>query len=126
MTEDKMQFFEPGEFACLCCGRTRLNPKFKDKIDTARLYAKVPFVITSGCRCEKHNKVVGGKPTSSHLIDNHIGGCCAADIRTATSVERFRVLYGLIQARFLRIGIGKDFIHADCDEEKDVGVMWMY
>ncbi len=76
--------------------------------------------INSGCRCIKHNAVVGGKPTSSHLIG------WAADIAYAGSRRRFRLLKALLDAGFHRIGIGEEFIHVDDDPGKPGELIWLY
>lgn len=88
-------------------------------LDRARGMANTPFVITSGYRCEKHNKEVGGSHTSSHLKG------CAVDIAAPDSVARGQILRGLILAGFRRIGIGQDFIHVDSDAAKPNAV-WTY
>jgi len=89
-------------------------------IDKARYYTPVPFVITSGYRCKKHNKEVGGSDTSSHLYG------IASDIRVKDSRERFEILKALIKEGFTRIGIGKDLIHADRDIDKTPHLIWLY
>jgi len=87
---------------------------------SARTFSDIPFIINSGWRCDKNNKNVGGKPSSSHLIGK------AVDIKSVGSRNRFLILYGLIYAGFHRIGIGETFIHADTDHEKDEKVVWLY
>ena len=55
------------EITCKCgCGFDKLD------IKTARAFQKIrdivgePLEISSGCRCKKHNKAVGGKDGSYH------------------------------------------------------------
>ena len=91
-----------------------------EMLGSARAYAEIPFKINSAWRCEEHNKKVGGKPDSAHIYGK------AADISTPDSRTRFWVVYGLIQAQFTRIGIGKNFVHADTDHNKDKEVAWLY
>lgn len=97
-----------------------MEPIFLDKIDLARECSGVPYVINSGYRTYEHNAEVGGSLNSSHLTG------WAADIRTDSSNRRFLVLKGLIEAGFNRIGIGKNFVHADCDPSKVGNVSWLY
>jgi uncharacterized protein YcbK (DUF882 family) len=97
-----------------------MNDEVLKRIDTARLLAKVPFVITSGLRCRVHNKRVGGSPSSSH-IDG-----LAVDIKADNSNHRHMILKGLLEAGFKRIGIAKNFIHADCDNTKPQQLTWLY
>jgi hypothetical protein len=115
-----MKYFNKNEFACRCCGRVILDPDLCDMLDEARAKAKVAFHITSGYRCPTYNISIGGRKNSAHIHG------MAADIRTLSSAERFAILEGLLSAGFHRIGIGPDFIHADCDESKPEGVLWTY
>ena len=115
-----MKYFKIDEFKCPCCGKTDMNKEFLEKIDKARELAGVPFVITSGYRCPKHNKEVGGKPDSAHTKG------LAADIKCIRSRDRFKIIKALIDAGFTRFGIGKNFIHADIDSSKPQEVVWTY
>ena len=108
------------EFRCPCCGANDMEPTALIMLDRAREISGFPYRINSGYRCEKHNAEVGGKPTSSHLQG------WAVDIRVSGSRSRYLILYGLITAGFARIGIGKDFIHADCDPAKPPELSWLY
>ena len=105
-----MRNFNITEFACKCCGEVHMEDSFLDKLDAARDIAKVPFVINSGYRCEKHNKAIGSS------ANNHIMGR-AADISATDSVSRMKIMRGLIMAGFNRIGVHRDFIHADNMDE---------
>jgi uncharacterized protein YcbK (DUF882 family) len=98
-----------------------MDDDFLKRLDKARELAGVPFVITSGFRCPKHNKEVGGKPNSAHLRG------LAADIAVADNETRYQIIYGLIKAGFKRIGIGKGFIHVDGDVvTKPFPRVWLY
>lgn len=108
------------EFDCPCCGMNKMKQGTFNRFAFARELAGVPFVITSGCRCEKHNIEIDGKEDSSHLK------CEAGDIACAHSWYRWKIVNALKDAGFIRIGIGKDFIHADTDTNKPQGVLWLY
>jgi len=114
------KYFKKEEFACPCCGKNEIKDEFLEKLDEAREIAGVPFVITSGYRCSKHNKEVGGSPTSSHLKG------LAADIKTTSSKQRYKILNALLKVGFKRVGIGQNFIHVDLDTEKVQEVAWDY
>jgi hypothetical protein len=94
-----------------------MNPKFMEMIEEAREIAGVPFVINSGYRCPEHNKAVGSTST------NHTSGK-AADIQATDGPTRGKILKGLYSAGFKRIGIAKDFIHADITDS--VESAWLY
>jgi len=114
------KYFSLREFRCRCCGKVEIDPELVDRLDKAREIAGVPFFITSGYRCPKHNAEVGGSPTSAHLKGK------AADIRVHNNYDRYKILEGLIKAGFKRIGIAEKFIHADIDETKPQYVVWLY
>lgn len=115
-----LEYFKSSEFACPCCGENDMDADFLARLDTARGIAGVPFRITSGLRCPKHNSEIGGKKTSSHLRGY------AVDIAATSSRERYHIIRGLMEAGFERIGIGQTFIHVDDDPDKPDWVTWLY
>ena len=111
---------ERSEFICTCgCGKVVLDSIFFAMLTRAREIADVPFVITSGYRCPKHNKEVGS------TSQNHPSGR-AADIKATDGPTRGKILKGLYLAGFRRIGIDfrRGFIHADSRD--DVESCWNY
>jgi uncharacterized protein YcbK (DUF882 family) len=115
----KIKFFNKKEFNCSCCGKSSISANLILKLDLARELAETPFVITSAYRCSKHNKEVGGVKNSAHVKG------LAVDIAIPDNIARLNILRGLIIAGFRRIGIGKDFIHADIDKSKPNN-LWLY
>ena len=97
-----------------------MDNEFLYMLDDARDIAGIPFKINSGYRTEDHNKKVGGKKDSSHLIG------LAADISCKDSRQRSIMLSSFRAVGFTRIGIGKTFIHVDSDMSKDNHVTWLY
>lgn len=93
---------------------------FLAKLDKAREYANIPFIINSAYRTKEHNAKIGGVANSSHLKG------LAVDISINSSRERFIVLKALILVGFNRIGVAKTFIHVDDDKEKTNNVIWTY
>jgi hypothetical protein len=96
-----------------------MQPHFLAKLDEAREYAGIPFVINSAYRSPTHPLSIKN-PTSSHIKG------LAVDIRCNTSRNRFLVLDALIAVGFNRIGIADSFIHVDLDLSKSDNVTWTY
>lgn len=116
-----MKHFRLDEFNCKCgCESGRMDNMLLQMLDQARELAGIAFVITSGYRCEKHNKKVGGSVGSSHLVGK------AVDVRCTSSRERYNIVAALMVVGFNRIGVAKRFIHVDMDKTKDKNVIWMY
>lgn len=118
---DLNDYFSKKEFACPCCGEMHLHPQLLEKVTEARLLAGVPFKINSGFRCAKHNAEVGS------TSENHTSGC-AVDIACTVGEARRRMINGLRDAGFNRIGIAKTFIHADLMDyvKGAVRSYWLY
>ncbi len=124
MDWNKVKHFKKDEFACKCgCGDSDVSMELVVRLDNARSIAGVPFKITSGKRCEQHNRKVTTceTPSASPHLNGH-----AADIYAEDSRTRFKILDGVKRAGFTRIGIGKDFIHVDCDPTKADELVWLY
>jgi hypothetical protein len=50
----------------------------------------------------------------------------AVDLGAYTSHERYVIIFNAISIGFRRLGIGKNFLHLDIDEEKPQEVVWLY
>ena len=89
-----MRHFTQSEFACKCgCGFDDISPKLVDLLDELREYYDAPVTVTSGCRCEAHNKSIkGSAKKSQHLLGT------AADIKVKgvkpARVARMAILIG--------------------------------
>jgi zinc D-Ala-D-Ala carboxypeptidase len=116
--------FTRREFDCKCgrCAVTGydMRPAFVERLETARVAARMPFVITSGMRCEGHNRAVGGVDSSSHTRG------WAADIACRDSGSRMRIVRALLGAGFTRVGIARTFVHVDADPDLPPEVVWVY
>lgn len=117
MDWQRINHFTADEFRCHCCGVEEMNQAFVETLDACRYKTGIPFHITSGFRCEKHDKEVGGK-------GNHPTGL-AADIAAPDSAIRFLLLSEFLK-KFGRIGIGKDFIHVDMNLKHQNFLCWLY
>ena len=97
---------------------------FLKKLDRARYIANVPFKISSGFRTPQHNVNLREQGYKASANSSHLKGC-AADIICNDSGTRQKIVNGLIQAGFTRIGIAKTFIHCDTDKDKNDAI-WLY
>jgi len=114
-----LKYFKLSEFDDAPGTGKNMKKDFLKKLDKARAIADVPFKITSGYRSKETNKRVKGVSTSSHLKG------LAADISCKDSGTRQKIVNGLIQAGFTRIGIADSFIHCDTDQDKNDAI-WLY
>lgn len=118
--------FLRSEFECPCslCEQSghntfKIDNLLLDKLQEVRDEINKPVIINSGFRCPTHNTSVGGKITSSHIKGR------AADIAILGSNYRYEVLR-IFLSKFNRIGIGAEFIHIDCDNDKPQNLIWVY
>lgn len=104
-------------FKCRCgCGRNNIDPVFATKIFTMliAIHQRPEDVITSGCRCEKHNHAVGGEEKSQHLT----GSAC--DISALTSYDRLVIIREAMRVGLVSFGIAEKFIHIDNRREPKI------
>ena len=60
--------FSREEFACSCgCGFDAVDVELLEVLEDVRDQFNTPIRINSGCRCESHNKAVGGSSNSQHI-----------------------------------------------------------
>ena len=97
----------------------KMDKDFLAKLDKAREYAKMPFVINSAYRSPDHPESIKN-PSSSHIKG------LAVDIKATDSRTRYKVLDALMHVGFNRIGIASTFIHVDDDKDKSSDVVWTY
>lgn len=73
--------FNSSEFDCKCkragCKTTYIDMELIDQLEELRAEIACPLTIVSGFRCVDHNKNVGGKKGSLHLVGK------AADISSS-------------------------------------------
>lgn len=58
--------FNLSEFQCKCCCHVKIWAPLLHHLEALRLFWKNPLVITSGFRCLRHNKKIGGVAHSLH------------------------------------------------------------
>jgi peptidoglycan hydrolase-like protein with peptidoglycan-binding domain len=65
---DSIKHFKKSEFTCKCgCGLNNIQLDVVKIADEVREHFGNPAIVTSGTRCSKHNKEVGGVANSRHL-----------------------------------------------------------
>ena len=107
-------------FACPCCGENEIDPRVAQMVSDIEEDVGERLKVSSGYRCEKHNRDVGGSDTSSHLKG------LAVDLEIGRSRLRYRVIGAALKRGIHRIGIGKNLLHLDIDRQKDPRVIWLY
>lgn len=111
--------FSSKEFQCKCsypdCIEQRVSVDLIENLQKLRDEHSSSITITSGYRCEKHNKDIGGSPRSQHIHGN------AADLKTSNMTK----LLSLVEKFFKAIGNNiPSFIHVD--ERRDRQRRWTY
>ena len=117
-----MKYFEYEEFDSpdIQGSGQMMSKEMLSKLDMVREEYGKPIYVNSGYRTEAHNEKVGGKPASSHLKG------LAVDIACSESRERFNLIQLFLKYGISRIGIAKNFIHIDIDNDKAPNVIWTY
>lgn len=110
--------FTAGELSCRCgCGArptrdlVRLLQRLRDELGR-------PLVVTSGARCERHNRAVGGARYSKHVTGE------AVDLSCQDGVLRYALVQKALELGFTGVGVAKDFVHLDIRDES--AVCWLY
>lgn len=109
----KYPHFSEEEFsACVPpCFSYSMNDKFMRRLEAAREYANVPFILNCAFR-SKHWDVSHGRSGNSY----HTKGR-AVDIKCTDSHLRGVIVHSLLAHGFRGIGIAKNYIHVDDREE---------
>lgn len=69
VSENLSANFKSTEFDCHgtgCCSKTLIDEKLVEYLQKIREHFGKPIIISSGYRCERHNKSVGGATASKH------------------------------------------------------------
>ena len=104
---DISENFDREEFSCKCgCGFNTVDVQLLRVLEDTRFYWDRPVIISSGCRCEEHNKRIGGHPNSGHMRAE------SADIYVVgiTPLKIYNWLDNLYP-NSLSLGNGKTFTH---------------
>lgn len=87
---DGIKYFKRSEFVCKCGGKyckgdsAEMEEKLLKVADRVREHFGKPITVTSGVRCQQHNKNVGGVSNSRHLtgkaMDYSVSGFSASSV----------------------------------------------
>lgn len=102
--------FDSIEFQCDCCGAMNISPELIRLLQLMRDSFGKPLSVTSGTRCQKHNKKVGGSIASDHLVGK------AADIACYDSMTRRELVHIALSVGVPTIGVKRDCIHLSIGE----------
>ena len=86
---NNIKHFQKSEFTCKCgCGTNNIDLRLVKILDEIREHFGRACIITSGCRCSKHNRNVGGVQGSRHVLgkaaDFYIQGVHVNDLLAYT------------------------------------------
>ena len=116
--------FKRSEFDCKCgCGHNVVTQRLVDTLQEIRDYTGKPVIIVSGCRCETHNRKVGGVPESAHIIgeaaDIMVKGWDAVELGSHIKIMRES---GQIRDMTYCYMPGKNTIHIGVDKKKRLNI----
>lgn len=100
------QHFHDSEFKCPCCDMTTVAGTLVSKLQQLRDIINKPIKVTSGYRCKRENKKVGGSDNSAHLLGE------GADIQVKGMAT---VTLAMIACKIegIRIGMYPNHLHID-------------
>lgn len=107
-------YFKRKEFSCRCgCGFAAVDSELLHVLEDVRQHFNAPLVITGPCRCEAHNRKVGGAKSSYHVKG------MAVDIKVS-GVKPSEVYLHLTGKYPHKYGVGKypTFTHIDVRSEQ--------
>ena len=109
-----MKHFKREELACNCgCGQDTVDYELARLLDEIREWANAPVTVTSGNRCEKYNKEIGGSKNSQHVLSR------AADIQVKGKTP-FQVYRWMDDKYPYQYGVGHydTFTHIDSRKQR--------
>jgi uncharacterized protein YcbK (DUF882 family) len=102
-------FFNTREFRCSCgqCKQSFVQQELVDRLLILRALLSQAVILTSGYRCQLHNRMISGAEYSQHCLGR------AADILAPWPGYKHTKLFTLCKAVFPYHYIGKNFVHVD-------------
>ena len=118
----ELQWFKSEEFEkCLVpCKMEQCDETALARLDRLRSLCGFPIRLNCAYRSPEYDKAQGRSGNSAH--------CCglAFDIAYKNSEQLAYIVATAQKVGFLRIGIGKKFVHLDCDFTKPYPRIWLY
>lgn len=117
------EHFTTEEFCCSCgCDTVRVDLRIVDALEKLRTAVDAPLQVTSGYRCAKHNKAVGGVENSPHKRG------MAADVRAAgiPPADLFRRARDLGIFTGIGLSVEGNYVHVDVMDRPVPLVCWGY
>ena len=100
------EHFHDSEFKCPCCDMITVAGTLVSKLQELRDIINKPIKITSGYRCKRENKKVGGSVHSPHLLGE------GADIQVK-GIATVTLAMIACKIKGIRIGIYPSHLHID-------------
>ncbi len=121
MSDQLSPNFTRAEFACKCgvCGFDTPDPALVAGLQALRDALGKPIIITSGCRCAKHNTAEGGAKRSMHVAGK------AADMKVPGMTARalYAAARKIPQFRGFGVDDARGSLHVDV---RAVTARWCY
>ncbi len=95
------------------------TPELIARLQTLRERYGKPMSITSGARCKKHNKAVGGAANSQHTLGT------AVDIACTNDRDRYRLVQLAFELGWGGVAFTETFVHLDI-RPVESGAAWIY
>lgn len=115
----ELKYFKPVEFmACVpSCSILQMDSDFLYRLDMARAFAQVPFILTSAYRSSEYDRSKGRSGNGFHTKG------LAVDVVCKDSFTRRRIIAGCIEYG-LTCGLSKDgFVHID---DRESPIVFLY
>ena len=114
-----IRHFTIKDLTCRCgCGRYKFEDSFLVRLEAFRLSYGDPLVITCGGRCVKHNKEVGGVPTSLHQCETKPASAVDTTGADCQEIYKAACLSGLSNEVEWHKTDGKNFVHLGYDAKQ--------
>jgi len=105
--------FNLKEFSCKCCGSVKIDSELVERLQILRNRIARPVIITSGYRCPKHNKEVGGVDNSYHTL-----GLAVDIVVRDYDLEKLEAIARAVGFKGIGIYKSENFLHIDLGPER--------